>query len=181
MRSSTIAGDLVGVTGVARDPLGPRRLVLDEEGRHAPVPAADERDHPGYAIAVRALARLRDRVDDLHPGGAEGARVRGEVVGPQAVVDEAAAVLEGAPPGMVGTLAIERDQLEVGAVVEGDEGVVRAHGMPPARRHREAELPIRGGRLLQLRHRDDEMVDAADHRPPSAGATSPRKRLSWPR
>jgi hypothetical protein len=79
---------------------------------------------------------------------------------------------------MLGAVAMERDELEVGAVLEGDEGVVGPDGMTPARHHGEAELAIRGDRLVQLGHRDDEMVDARDHRPASAGATSPRNRLS---
>jgi hypothetical protein len=35
--------------------------------------------------------------------------------------------------------------------------------MPAARHHREAELGVRGRRLLELGHRDDEMIDARDH------------------
>ena len=177
------SGDAVGVRLLAGHPLLPRRLVIDEEGSHAAMRPAREREHPAELVPVRADARLRDRVGDVDAGVAKGARVAHEVVGLEAIVHQPAPTLQRGPPPMVGIVAVEPDQLEVRAVGEGDERVVGPHRVPPARHHGEAELPVgpRGG--LEILHRDDEMIDAGDHaRAPGrkAGATSVRKRLSCP-
>ena len=82
---------------------------LMRKGATPPVPAARQREDPAELIAVRALARLRGGIGDVDAGGAEGAGVRDEVVGLEAVVDEPAALLQRVPPAVVGVVPVERE------------------------------------------------------------------------
>ncbi len=122
------------------------------------------------AEAARTLDGDRDGVAD-------------EVVGLQAEVDEAAALLERRPPAVVVARLVEADQLDVGAVLEGDQAVVGPDPrVPAAGDDREAEVGVVPGRRLQAVHRDHQMIDPEQHqRPPNAGATSLTKRANWPR
>ena len=142
------------------------------------VPARD-REHPSELVAVGADAREGRRIVDRHPGLPKRLRVAAQVVGLHAEVHETAARLERRPPLVRGIVLVERDQLHVRAVAERDERVVGADGMATAGHDREAErrVALPGGR--EVGNRDDDVVDASEHqRPPNAGATSPRKRLS---
>jgi hypothetical protein len=59
-----------------------------------------------------------------------------------------------------------RDQLEIGAVLEDDQRVVRgAAGMPAAHLHGEAERAVILHRAREVMDRDDDMVEAEPHPP----------------
>ena len=88
----------------------------------------------------------------------------------------------GRPLAMVVARLVEPDELEVGAVLEGDEAVVGADARVPAARddgESQGRVVLRGG--LEAVDGDHQMIDAEEHqRPPNAGATSLTKRANWP-
>src|SRR5581483_5949561 len=144
---------------------------------------ACQREHPADLLAVGPLAIPVLGLADVDAGPAQRRGVAGEVVGLQAEVDEAAALLERREPAMVRARLVEADQLDVRAILEGDQAVVGADaGVASAGHDGEAERAIVLGRRLQTRDGDDEMVDTEQHqRPPKAGAISLTKRVNWPR
>ena len=97
------------------------------------------------------------------PAGPERAGVPGEVVGLHAEVDEPAAALERIPPAVRRILLVEGDQLDVRAVLERDERVVRADRVTAARHHGEAEAFVALLRGVEIRGGDDDVIDASQH------------------
>src|SRR5262249_61480411 len=95
--------------------------------------------------------------------GPKRAGVGGGVVGLEAEVDEAAALLQSLEPAMLRVRLEERDQLEVRAVREGYQRVVGADRVAPAGDDGEFEPAIARDGGVQLRHDDDEMIDAVQH------------------
>src|SRR5262249_41624209 len=110
--------------------------------------------------------------------------VAGEIVRLEAVVHEASPLAKAPIPAMLGVRLEERDQLEVRAVVEADERVVRADRVPAARRHRESERAIARDGGVQLLHHHDQLVDPMQQRggrySTAAAPASPQSWSCWP-
>jgi hypothetical protein len=61
---------------------------------------------------------------------------------------------------------VERDELEVAAVLESDERIVgEAAGMLAARCHGETTLPMFGDRGVEIEDDEHDVIEAADHVP----------------
>src|SRR5262249_28289649 len=105
----------------------------------------------------------RPRVGDRHACGAKLPHVSREVVRLEAVVDEAAALLEALIPAMLRVRLVECDQLEVGAGREGDERIMRGGGRPAARNDGEAESAIARDRGVEIRNDDHQVIDTFEN------------------
>ena len=61
---------------------------------------------------------------------------------------------------------VERDELEVAAILESDERVVgETAGVLAAGCHRETTLPMFGDRGIEIDNHADDVIEAADHVP----------------
>jgi hypothetical protein len=141
--------------------------VLYQEGHHA-CSLADSRREPPYLPPVRQGAATL--VGTIHPeaGAAEFARAPFQILRRGAEVDQAPTgrgERAPAPDVVARVLGVdERDQLQVGAVLERDQGVPgQAVGVRTAGRHREPEALIIARGPVEIPHQDDEMVQADGH------------------
>jgi len=138
-----------------------QRDVLDEEGERRD----ESRDLPCDRDAVGAgAAAVLDRTSQELT---QPCRIRAEVIGGEREIGPAAAAFGDGLPGMFpmrGRDVVKRDELEVRAVGETDERVVRqAAGVLAAGRDGEAAVAVLGDGTVEIGHDQDDVVDAGDH------------------
>src|ERR1044071_2238246 len=158
------ADDAIGMLEPPRNALVARRDVFDQKRRNAAVTASGEGQEPFQLVAVRPLARPWNRIVDRHAGGAQLLGVAAQIVRLKTKIHEPLAFLQWIPPSVVDSVTVEGDDLEVGAVLEGDQRIVTANRVLPAGHDGKAELFIILGGLRQVLNHYHEMIDSLNHR-----------------
>ena len=142
-----------------------RRAVLDDE-RQGHVVGLEAERLPGDALAIGAGTAAVAGTLDRDAGLPQPVGLGVEPVGEEGVVDGALALGQLRPPLVILRRIghLEGDQLEVGAVAEGDEGVVGgASRVLAAGGDGESRFFVVGRGLGQVVDGDDDVIDRADH------------------
>ena len=136
---------------------------LETAPRRDGCPSPRENSH----FSSKPSGRLRDQGTGsliATPAVAQLFRIASKIIGLHAIVDQPFAFLQRVPPAMIDRFAIKRDNFQIGSVGKRDQHVVAAHRMLPAGNDGEAKLLVVIGRLVEIFHDNDEMIDSFKHR-----------------
>jgi hypothetical protein len=143
---SSNSGHQVSMFGQPRHTLIPRCHVLDKK-RNCPRPRRlRNREHPAQQVAVGPLAAHRHRVVHQCASLAKTRQITLQIISLGTEIDDSPTFVQELKPRMWCVRLGECDQLEVGAIAEGNQRIVAPDGVPSSRDYAKAQMNADCGR-----------------------------------